>query len=155
MSLMDKLSLNHLSYLMSLPEHQIELAYIRMITQLQPTQKIQNLVVRLDNELCPQNMIVVNNPISHTNCEVELVKPKIGITTFSILYHTRYNSYEIALKGKKGIIYKSDLGFDHSLPNFDTIEEVIQIIKKTYDKLCELQTEYNRKKRQRRKANCK
>lgn len=151
---MDKLSLNQLCYLMSLPEHQIELAYIRMITQLQPTKSIQNLVVRLRNELCPQNMIVVNNLISHTNCVVELVKPKIGITSFSI-FHTRYNSYEIALKGKKGIIYKSDLGFDHSLPNFDTIEEVIQIIKKTYDKLSGLQTEYNRKKRQRYKANRK
>lgn len=154
MSLMDKLSLNQLCYLMSLPEHQIELAYIRMITQLQPTQSIQNLVVRLRNELCSQNMIVVNNLISHTNCVVKLVKPKIGITEFSI-FHTRYDSYEIALKGKKGIIYKSDLGFDHSLPNFDTIEEVIQIIKKTYEKLCELQTEYNRKKRQRHKANRK
>lgn len=151
---MSQLSLNQLSYLMSLPDNQIDLAYIRMITQLQPTQSIQNLVTRLHNEVCPQNMIVMNDLISHTNCAVKLVKPKIGITSFSI-FHTRYNSYEIALKGKKGIIYKSDLGFDHSLPNFDTIEEVIQIIKKTYDKLCELQTEYNRKKRQRRKANRK
>lgn len=154
MSLMDKLSLNQLCYLMSLPDNQIDLAYIRMITQLQPIQSIQNLVSRLHNELCPQNMIVMNDLISHTNCVVKLVKPKIGITSFSI-FHTRYNSYEIALKGKKGIIYKSDLGFDHTLPNFDTIEEVIQIIKKTYDKLCELQTEYNRKKIQRRKANRK
>jgi len=145
---MNKLSLFQLSYLMSLPDNQIETEYIQMLKQ--PTSSIKNLMSILRQELCLENMFVEENKISGTNCVIKFIKPKIGITEISI-FHTNYNSYEIALIGKKGIIYKPNLGFGFCLPQFDTIKEVIQIIKKTYEKLCELQTEYNRKKRQRRR----
>jgi hypothetical protein len=149
MSLASQLTFSQLSYLLSLREQNLEREYLRMLRQ--PTQPILNLMSILRENLSQNDMIVEDNAISGTNCIVKLQRSKIGIIEFSIL-HTNYYTYEIAMKGRKGIIYKPELGFDSFLPNFDTIDELVQFIQKTYQKLCELQTEYNRKKRQRRKA---
>jgi len=148
MSLMSQLTFSQLLYLQSLPEELIEREYIRML--MKPSSSISNFIDKFKKHFSLNDMTIEENTISLTNCSVKFSKPKIGITSISILYIR--NRYELALKGKNGIIYKQDLGFGEFLPQFDTIEEVIEIIKKTFDKLCELQTEYNRKKRQRRKA---
>lgn len=150
---MNQLTLSQLCYLQSLPEELIEREYIRML--MHPSSTIIYLIEKLRKNLESLDMTIEENKLSGTNCVVKFTKPKIGTTSFSIL-HIR-NSYEIALIGKKGIIYKPELGFGENLPQFDTSEEVIKIIQKTFDKLCELQTEYNRKKRQRRKlkGNCR
>ena len=149
MSLASQLTFSQLSYLMSLPEQNLEREYLRMLRQ--PTQNILYLMSSLRTYLSSQDMVIEENKISGTNCLIKLVKPKIGVIEFSI-YNPNYYTYEIAMKGKKGFIYKKDLGFDSYLPNFDDIDTLIDFIQKTYQKLCELQREYNRKKRQRRKA---
>ena len=145
MSQLSQLTFSDLCYLQSLPEELFEREYIRIL--MRPTSTILYLIENLRIALSSRGMKIADNKISGRNFIVELAKPKIGITSFSILHIE--NTYEVALRGKKSIIYKPQLGFGDYLPQFDTIEELIEIIQKTFDKLCELQTEYNRKKRQR------
>jgi hypothetical protein len=117
----------------------------------QPTSGIQRLISYLEKELVDTGVTVETNRLTGTNCVVNLPRRIAGVTKFSIMYPS-YGGYELALLNEKSVVYIDSIGFSSSLPIVYTLDDVVDLIRTTIQKLQALQKEYNKKRHNRRKA---